>query len=387
MKQVYRPTWVEINMDNLRRNFRNIRALLDEKTKFCAVIKANGYGHGSVELAKLYEEEGADYFAVATCEEALELRDAGIGTPLMCLGYVPEDRFGQMIEREVDITIYSLEKAKRLSEEAVKRGKEAKVHIKLDTGMSRLGYPCREDSVQEIKEIAALPGIRCRGLFTHFALADSADPSYTKEQFKRYLFVSERLEQEGVGIEIRHVCNSAGIMMFPEYHLDMVRAGIVLYGHYPSEEVDKSVLKLYPAMSLRTTVAHVKLLEEGRGISYGHKYHTRREERIATIPIGYADGFTRMLSGKADVRIGESIVPVVGRICMDQCMLNVTGLDVKVGDMVTIFSDEEELAIERFGERLGTINYELLCMIQRRVPRVYRNHGETTAVIDYLEKK
>lgn len=387
MKQVYRPTWAEISLDNLRENFRGIRKLLKPETKFCAVIKANGYGHGSIELARLYEEEAADYFAVATCEEAFELREAGIRTPIMCLGYVPEDRFARMVEQDIDITLYSLEKARRLSEEALKIGRQAKIHIKLDTGMSRLGYPCNEDSIKEIREIAALPNIVCRGLFTHFALADAADPSYTREQFKRYQFVSDRLEQEGVKIEIHHVCNSAGIMMFPEYHLDMVRAGIVLYGHYPSEEVDKSVLALRPAMRLRTTVSHVKMLEKDRGISYGHKYYTKEQEQIATIPIGYADGFTRMLSGLADVRIGNNLVPVVGRICMDQCMINVSGLDVRVGDVVTIFSEDPELAIERFGEKLGTINYELLCMIQRRVPRVYVKDGKQSAVIDYLEDK
>lgn len=384
MEEIFRPTWAQINLDHLKMNFHNIRKLIEPTTKFCAVIKANGYGHGAVQLARLYEKEGADYFAVATCEEALELRKAGIKTPMMCLGLVPEDRYALMIEENIDITLYSMDKARKLSEEAVKSGKEAQVHIKLDTGMSRLGYPCNQDTVEEIKAIAELKGIRLIGLFTHFALADAKDPAPTQEQFERYQSVARKLEIDGLQIPIKHVCNSAGIMMFPQYHLDMVRAGIVLYGHYPSEEVDRSVLKLYPAMALKTRVAHVKTLEKGRGISYGHRYITSGKEQIATLPIGYADGFTRMLSGKADVQIDGAKVPVTGSICMDQCMVNVSGHQVKAGDIVTIFSDQEGMDIERFGKKLGTINYELLCMVQRRVPRVYTEGGRILEVRDYL---
>lgn len=385
MNEVFRPTWAQINLDNIRQNFRNIRGLLQPTTKFCAVIKANGYGHGSLMLAKVYEKEGADYFAVATCEEAMELRQGGITTPILCLGYVPEDRYAEMIRSNIDITIYSMAKARLLSALAAKFKTKARIHIKLDTGMSRLGYQCEDKAIEEIKVIAKLEGITIQGLFTHFALADSSDKAYTHEQFGRYRSMVEKVERAGITIPIKHVCNSAGIMMFPEYHLDMVRAGIVLYGHYPSEEVDKSRLEIRPAMTLQTTVAHVKELEAGRGISYGHKYVTPVTEQIVTLPIGYADGFTRMLSGLADVKIAEEICPIVGRICMDQSMVKVTG-NVQVGDRVTVFSDEQDLAIERFAEKLGTINYELLCMVQRRVPRVYTEGGKNISLTDYLLK-
>lgn len=384
MKKLIGETFAVINLDHIRQNLRNIRRLIQPNTKVCAVIKANAYGHGSVRLAKLYEEEGVDYFAVATASEALELRHYGIHTPILCLGFVPDEQFENIVQNDIDIAIYSLEKAKRLSQEAVAQGKTAKIHIKLDTGMSRIGYPCNEETVKEIRSIASLEGIRCRGLFTHFARADEEDPSCTHQQFTQYDRMARRLEEEGVTIEIRHVCNSAGIMMFPEYHLDMVRPGIILYGHYPSDEVDTSKIELHPAMSLRTTVSHVKKMEAGIGISYGHKYVTSSEETVATLPIGYAHGFTRMLSGSADVKIGNQIFPVVGRICMDQCMALVTGADVKVGDPVTIFSDEKGLEIERLAKKIGTVNYELLCMIQRRIPRVYEEKGKETEVIDYL---
>lgn len=383
MKEIYRPTRAEINIDNLKSNFDNIRALLKKETKLCAIIKANGYGHGAVRLAKIYEEQGADYFGVATCEEALELRQAGIKTPVMCLGYVPENRFEDMIENHIDITLYSVEKALLLSEKAVKSEKKANIHIKLDSGMSRLGFQCNDETVDAIMAISRLDKINIIGVFTHFALADDKSPDYTIKQFENYMRVVSALEEKGLEIPIKHVCNSAGVMMFPDYHLDMVRPGIILYGHYPSEDVDKSVIELRPAMALKTEISHVKELEEGRGVSYGHKYITGSNEVIATLPVGYADGFTRMLSGKADVMIDGRIVPVVGRICMDQSMIKVDG-SAKAGDQVTIFSDQPGLAIERFADSLDTINYELLCMVQRRVPRVYLEKGEITGIEDYL---
>lgn len=249
--------------------------------------------------------------------------------------------------------------------------------------MSRLGLQCNNEAVDEILKISTLENLEIVGIFTHFALADDKDLSYTHEQYKNYSFVVNELETKGLKIPIKHVCNSAATMMLPEYHLDMVRPGIILYGHYPSDDVDKSKVKLYPAMALKSTVAHVKKLEEGRGISYGHKYRSKENEIIATIPIGYADGFTRMLSGQADVKVNDKMVPVVGRICMDQCMLSLEE-EAKVGDQITIFSDEEGMDIERFAQRLGTINYELLCMVQRRVPRVYKEDGKIIKVQDYL---
>ncbi len=383
MSFTYRPTWAEINIDHVKSNYINIRGLLKKETKFCGIIKANAYGHGAVQYARILEKEGADYFGVAVCEEALELRENKITKPIMCLGYVPEDRFEDMIKNDIDITIYSYDKAKLLSKVAKDNGLVAKIHIKLDSGMSRLGLQCEEESVDEILEISKLENIEIIGIFTHFALADDKDLSYTHEQFKKYNFVVSELDRKGLVIPIKHVCNSAATMMLPEYHLDMVRPGIILYGHYPSDDVDKLKLKISPVMTLKSTVAHVKVLEKERGISYGHKYKSKQDEIIATVPIGYADGFTRMLSGQADVKINGSLVPVVGRICMDQCMLSLDK-EANVGDQITIFSDEEGMDIERFAQRLGTINYELLCMEQRRVPRVYKEDGQVVSVKDYL---
>lgn len=385
MKNDFRPTWVDINTDNFRSNIRNIKKLLKENTKFCPVIKANAYGHGAIHIAKILEEEGIDYIGVATCEEALELRGNNINTPMMCMGYVPEVSFKDMIRNDIDITLYSLDKANIFSKACKEEGKKGKIHIKLDTGMSRLGFKCDENAILDIIEISRLENIEIAGIFTHFALADDIDPAHTHRQFEKYIKLVEKLEEKGIEVGLKHVCNSAGTMMFPEYHLDMVRPGIVLYGHYPSEDVDKSRLDLKPAMALRSTISHIKTLEKGTGISYGHKYYTQENEIIATLPIGYADGFTRMLSGKCEVKVNDEIAPVVGRICMDQTMIKLKNL-VSVGDMVTIFSDEEGLDIERLGNRLGTINYELLCMIQRRVPRVYKSGDEIIEVVDYLKK-
>ncbi len=384
MSYTFRPTWAEINLDHVRANYKNIRALLKPETKFCAVIKANACSHGAIEYAKVYEQEGADYFALATCEEAMELRQNGITkTPMMCLGFVPEDRYKEMMENNIDITLYSYEKAVLLSKAAKENNLTAKVHIKLDTGMTRLGFQCTAETVEEILKISKLDNMEIIGVFTHFARADETDPSYTREQYKNYDFVVSELESRGFKIPIKHVCNSAGTMMFPEYHLDMVRPGIILSGHYPSDDVDKSRVKLYPVMTLKSTIAHVKKVQEGRGISYGHKYHSKEDEIIATMPIGYADGFTRMLSGQVEVKVNGKMVPVVGRICMDQCMLSLDE-EVEVGTQVTIFSDEEGMDIERFGKVLGTINYELLCMVHRRVPRVYKEDGKIVKVLDYL---
>jgi len=382
----FRPTWVDINTDNLKENVRNIKKLLKQDTKFCPVIKANAYGHGAVQIGKILEEEGADYLGVATCEEALELRENSIKTPIMCMGYVPQSSFKDMLINDIDITLYSLEKAKIFSEICIETGKKGKVHIKLDTGMSRLGFKCDDLAIDEIVEISKLENIEIKGIFTHFAMADDINPEPTHRQFEKYIKIINDLEKKGIDTGIKHVCNSAGTIMFPQYHLDMVRVGISLYGHYPSEDVDKTRVALKPAMSLKTTISHIKLLEKGEGVSYGHAYKTSETEIIATLPIGYADGFTRMLSGRCEVKLKNEIAPVVGRICMDQTMIRLKEM-AEVGDTVTIFSDEENLDIERFANRLGTINYELLCMVQRRVPRVYRSRGAVIEVIDYLKMK
>jgi len=385
MKYKNRP-WAEINVENLRENFRNIKSLTKEGTKVCAVVKANAYGHGSVQVAKILIEEGADYLAVASEGEAIELRQAGIKTPILCLGYVPEVVYEEAIANELDITIYSLEAAEKLSKEAVRLGKNARVHIKLDTGMSRLGFQVEDATADAIEKIAGMPGIELVGVFTHFAKADEKDKTFTEHQYSGYMKIVSEVEKRGVKIQIKHVCNSAGTMDMPQYHMDMVRPGIILYGLYPSDEVMKERLALKPVMTFKASVSHVKDLEAGRGIGYGLRYVTDKTTRIATMPIGYADGFTRMLSGKISVKVNGTIVPVVGNICMDQSMLNVDAVETNVGDEVIIFGEDSDARVERLAQALGTINYEIVCMVARRIPRVYMEKNTVLQVVDYLVK-
>ncbi|AHM55700.1 alanine racemase Alr [Peptoclostridium acidaminophilum DSM 3953] len=383
MKYKNRP-WAEINVENLRENFRNIKSLTKEGTKVCAVVKANAYGHGSVQVAKILIEEGADYLAVASEGEAIELRQAGIKTPILCLGFVPEVVYEEAIANELDITIYSLDAAEKLSKEAVRLGKNARVHIKLDTGMSRLGFQVEDASVDAIEKIVGMPGIELVGVFTHFAKADEKDKTFTEHQYDGYMKIVSEVEKRGVKIQIKHVCNSAGTMDMPQYHMDMVRPGIILYGLYPSDEVMKERLELKPVMTFKASVSHVKDLEAGRGIGYGLRYVTEKTTRVATMPIGYADGFTRMLSGKVSVKVNGTVVPVIGNICMDQSMLNVDAVETKVGDEVVIFGEDIDARVERIAQALGTINYEIVCMVARRIPRVYMEKNTVLQVVDYL---
>ena len=377
------PTWAEINLDNILYNFKKLKSLTKEGTKACAIIKANGYGHGSVMLAKHLEKNGCDYFGVATANEALELRKHGIKTNIMCLAYIEEQLFEDIIKNDIDVPVFSYDVALKASEVAKKLDKKVNIQIKLDTGMSRVGFQFEEKTIEEIEKISKLDNIVLQGIFTHFAMADTYDRSFTVLQFSRYKEIVDSLEKKGIRFNIKHVCNSAGIISYPEYHLDMVRMGISLYGHYPSNEVDKKIVDLRPAMTLKTKLTNVKKVEKNSGVSYGHKYILDKDEIIATMPIGYADGFTRMLSSKADVFINGKKFDVVGRICMDQSMVKVDN-NTKIGDIVIIFGEKEEERIERFEERLGTINYELLCMVQRRIPRVYFVEGKEIETVNYL---
>lgn len=378
-----KPTWAEINLDHILHNYNGAKALTEDGTKVCAIIKANAYGHGSIEVAKHLEKNGCDYFGVATFSEALELRQAGIKQNIMCLAYIEPQLYQTAIENEIDIPLFSFEVAQKVSQTAKELGMYANIQVKLDTGMSRVGFVYEDKTVDEIEKISRLDNLVLQGIYTHFAMADTTDRTITDEQFARYIDIVDRLEERGIYFKIHHVCNTAGIMSYPEYHLDMVRLGIGLYGHYPSDEVDKNILQLLPAMTLKTRVTNVKTVKKDAGISYGHTYHSQEEEYIATMPIGYADGFTRLLSGKADVKINGSLYSTVGRICMDQSMIKVDD-SVRIGDEITIFSPEKDMAIERFAEKLGTINYELLCMVQRRIPRVYFADEKEVKTVNYL---
>lgn len=382
-----RPTYVEINLDNLSHNFREIQKIVKDGTIVMPVIKANGYGHGSIELGKLYKELGAERVAVSLLNEAIELRRAGLDLPILVLNFTPQEQMKEVAAYDLTQAIYRYEDAKALSEAAVEMGKTAKLHIKIDTGMGRLGFQPTDESVDEILKIKDLEGIEVEGIFTHFAKADETDKTVTRGQYEKYEWMIDKLEKKGFTAPIKHVSNSASIIDLPEYNLDMVRPGIMIYGYYPSEEVDKSRIELKPAMTLKSVVSNIKTVAEGTGISYGHLFKAPRESRIATVPIGYADGYTRMLTGKAEVYIGGKIAPVAGKICMDQLMLDVTDIPgVQIGDEVVFFGEGVDgyPHVDEVAAKLGTINYEIVCMIGRRLPRVYKKNGKIVKTLDYL---
>lgn len=383
-----RPVWAEINLDNLAHNMREVKKSVKKGTLITAVVKANAYGHGAVKAAKTFLENGADRLAVATLSEAIELREANIDVPILILGYTPISQFDLAIKYDITQAIYNLESAKAFSKAAENLNKKGTIHIKVDSGMGRIGFLPKDESIDDIIEISKLPNVNVEGIFTHFAKADETDKKYTTFQYDKFMYVVNELEKRGLSIPIKHVSNSAAIIDIPDYNLNMVRAGIMLYGYYPSDEVNKDKVKLLPAMSLKAKVSNVKTVPKGTGISYGWIYITEKESKIATIPIGYADGFTRMLSSKTEAYIKGKRVPIVGRICMDQCMMDVTQLDdVKIGDEVVLFGYEKgALDADDIAKKLNTISYEILCMVGRRVPRVYVQNGSIIGVDDYLSK-
>ncbi|TCU74132.1 alanine racemase [Tissierella praeacuta] len=380
-----RPVWAEINLDNLAHNIREVRKHTDKDALVTAVVKANGYGHGSVEISRTFLDNGADRLAVALLTEAIELRKGNITEPILILGYTPPTQYEKLLEYNIIQTIYNYEDAKILSNKAVELGKKATIHIKIDSGMGRIGFLPTEDSIKDIINISKLPNIYVEGIFTHLAKADEIDKSHAMEQFEKYMKVVNNLEKHGLSIPLKHVSNSAGIIDIPKFNLNMVRAGIMIYGFYPSEEVEKN-MKLKPAMALKAKISHLKVVPKGTGISYGQIFVTEKESKIATIPIGYADGFTRMLTGKAEVAVRGKRAKIVGKICMDQCMIDVTNIDdVKLGDEVVIFGYGLDCpSADELASKLGTINYEIVCMVGRRVPRVYMSGEKIVKIKDYL---
>lgn len=366
---------------------REVKRLAQKDALVTAVIKADGYGHGAKKIAQTLLDNGADRFAIAVLDEGIELRRAGFKVPILVLGYTDKERAEEIISNGLEQTVYSWDLAEGLSKEAVKQGKTAKVHIKVDTGMGRIGLQPNHDSVMLIKKISQLPNIAIEGIFTHFAVADAVDKTYTKAQYEKFNWICKELEKENVKINVRHCGNSATIIDLPDMHMNMVRAGIMLYGLKPSDEVMLDRLELKQVMSLKVRISHVKEIEAGQSVSYGRKFIAERKSRIASLPIGYADGYTRMLSGKAEALVKGKRVPVVGRICMDQCMIDVTDIgDVEVGDEVVLFGKQEDgfIHIDELAEKLGTINYEIVCMISKRVPRVYIKDGKIVDVMNYI---
>ena len=382
-------TWAEINLDTLKSNIKNIRKITDPKAKIMAVVKADAYGHGYLECCHALLEGGADSFAVATVSEAKQLRRNKINNPILVLGVTfPEDA-EEFVANEIMATVCSVDYAECLSEAAEKMQKTVKVHIKVDTGMSRLGFLTGNDeekTVEEILKISKLPFVEIDGIFSHFACADEKNREYTELQFERFTGLIKKLEDAGLKIPCKHIANSAAIMMYPETHLDMVRAGVVLYGCYPSEEVDKDRLPLEPVMTLKSRITHIKEVEDGVGVSYGKTYITDRKTRIATIPVGYADGYLRCLSHKAKIETGGTLCDVIGRICMDQCMIDVTNVNnINVGDEVILFGSGK-ITADDIAKMMNTINYEVLCLVSKRIPRIYKEKGRDITALNYLDK-
>lgn len=381
-------TWAEIDLDALAHNMREIRRITDPHAQIMAVVKADAYGHGVAECARTLLDNGADRLAAATLDEALELRKIFFDVPILILGSSMEEEARELILNDITPNVYTYELAEALSQKAVELGRKVKVHVKLDTGMSRIGFVARESGneavIDEIKRISKLPMLEIEGIFSHFSTSDEADDAYTRHQFRCFMDVCKGLEAEGVNIPIKHICNSAGIMMYPEYHLDMVRPGVILYGMYPSDEVDKSRLDLRYVMSLKSVITYVKEIEPGRGVSYGKEYIADGMAKIATVPIGYADGYSRLLAKNAKIAVNGGLFPIAGRICMDQCMIDVTSVNnIKRGDEALIFGDGP-VTVDDIARWLGTINYEITCMVSRRIPRVYKENGNVVRVVEYL---
>ncbi len=366
--------YAEIDINSIKKNAKSVREAVGDTVKIMAVVKADGYGHGAVQTAKAVSHI-VDAFAVATIEEAVEIRNSGTDKEIMILGYISSDYYNLAMEKDISLTVFSLDMAKEISDFAEGQGGKIKIHIAVDTGMGRIGFYPNPKSAEEIKEISALPGVSIEGLFSHFATADEGDKAYSNEQIEKYNSFANLLEKEGVLIKTKHLCNSAGITDLKEAHLDMVRMGIILYGYYPSQEVDKEKIKLSPAMSIKSTVVFVKTINKGDCVSYGRHFVAEKETKVATIPVGYADGYPRLLSGKGRVIIGGKYAPVIGNVCMDQMMVDVSEIEnVSVGDEVVLMGSMGDAAItvEEIAKLSDTINYEIICGIGKRVPRIYK---------------
>ncbi|AKX95009.1 alanine racemase [Moorella thermoacetica] len=368
-----RPVWAEIDLEAVARNVRAIKKILAPQTEIMAIVKANAYGHGAGPVARTALANGVSWLGVATLGEALDLRREGITAPLLILGYTPPEDAGRVVEADISQTVFSVDQARALNAAAAAVGTRARLHLKIDTGMGRLGFLPRE-AVTAARAIADLPHVTLEGIFTHFAASDAADKTYTQRQLGLFQQVIAELEKQGITFPWRHAANSGAIIDLPGTHFNLVRAGIILYGHYPSPEVQRERLALTPVMTLKTRVVLVKEVPAGSYISYGCTYRTPGPARIATLPVGYADGYSRLLSNRAEVLVRGRRVPIVGRICMDQCMIDVTAIpEVRVGDEVVLFGRQggQTLTVEEVAAWMGTINYEILCLISKRVPRVY----------------
>lgn len=386
--KTYSRVYARVDLDAIVSNMERMKERLPQETQIMAVIKADGYGHGAVQVAEMLE--GYDYiwgFAVATLDEAIVLRAEKIKKPILVLGCVFPDQYMEMLKNDIRMNVYTKEMAESISQMAAQIGKTAYMHIKLDTGMGRLGFDITEKSVEAIAEIRQMKQVAMEGIFTHFAKADEVDKDFTRTQLTRFQWMVDQLKEKEVTFSLEHCANSAAIIDLPELPFNLVRAGISTYGLYPSEEVQKDQLRLKPALSLKSHVAFVKEVEEGTPISYGGTFVAPKRMQIATIPVGYADGYPRSLSNLGYVLIRGKKAPIIGRICMDQFMVDVTEIEgVSFGDKVTMIGCDgnETITVEMLGELSGRFNYEFICDLGKRIPRVYVKNGVVAEQVDYF---
>ena len=383
-------TWAEISLDAITHNFHEIKHKVGANAKICCVIKADGYGHGAVELAHIYEKLGADFFAVSNIDEGIEIRTSGCRLPIVILGYTPVRDAQRLAQYNISQAVFSLDYAKALSAQCAEYGCVCKIHIKCDTGMSRIGFMCQEFprdeySIKEIIEACELTNLQLEGLFTHFCVSDEREEgrAFTEKQYANFTHVRDSLTQAGLNVPVCHCSNSGAIEDYESTYCDMVRAGIILYGLAPSPKL-VGKLDLQPAMTLKTTVAYVKTLKKGADISYGRTFTAEKDMKIATVPIGYADGYVRENAKDGYMLVDGRRAKIVGRICMDQTMLDVTDIDnVNIGDEVIVFGSGEhgEPTADDLAANTGTINYEVVCLVGKRVPRIYYKNGIITEVM------
>ena len=378
--------WAEVNLDNILHNYREFKRISNgnaKKTKVMCVVKANGYGHGSCYIGKRLEKEGCDAFGVATFGEGLELRRCGISSSILIFNHIDRSDIEVALEQNLTITVFSKPMAEWISEKAKK---PAKIHIKLDTGMNRVGlYP--DEALETIKYIHSLPNIEIEGAFTHFSSAGDKDSSYTELQISRLEKIFSELDKTGIQIKIKHAASSTAAIMYPKTHLDMIRCGISLYGYYPSSNVEKSRIDLKPCMQLKSQIVRISNIGPNIPVGYGGLFITERETKLATITVGYADGIHRTATGKLQVLVNGQNAPVVGRICMDQCMVDITDIngDVAVYDEVVIYGEQKgsSISAEQVAAQMGTVHYEVLCSISKRVPRYYFENGKIVGKDDF----
>ena len=372
-------TWAEVDFDKLAHNYHALRGLAPAGTKYLGLVKADAYGHGAVPVAKKLEELGADYLGVACLDEAIEVREAGVKTPILILGCTSSIYAAELVKYNITQACYDLEYAKELSAGAQKAGGTITVHIQCDTGMTRLGFMCHEDTMEksasEIIEAVKLPGLKAEGIFTHFSDSDGSE-EYTMLQFGRFQDIIQRVSDLGYEFEIRHCANSAATLLYPATYLDMIRPGIVQFGHFPDAKMDHALCDLVPVLELKSRVATVRDVPANTPVSYGRTNTLTRPSRLAVIPVGYGDGFCRGFSNKLTVLINGKKLPIVGRICMDMCMVDVTDApDVKEGDVAILYGSDgtNDQPVEAGAEIMNTISYELLCVLTKRIPRIYLN--------------